>query len=639
MDPKLGKGGECCLEHPRWQRKTQPSSQGGEAAKAGKNEIGLLPAGSAGYTGLVLLPHPSHLPRLMSRLRIFILLLLLGGTASALEIREKRWGFDGRVRVGHFNILSLYVANPGARAFDGQFVLENRNGLEKSTGAPTVQTVYLAAGTQRWVQFHVFISQPGSDWVLRWGNGARDHEKIDGAQAGAPARILLLDPQDPFAKPGGLRAFPDDLFPTTVAATDALDSVALDHIPRWEPVRRDAFLDWLRRGGTVHLLHGADGQFPPIPEPFALLNTHPRVIRHEINRVGITEQYLTDRGHPAPELRTNAPTHIYNLEQQLLQMLASLTKPKIAWWLIYLLTAAYVLVVGPIHYRFSKKIPWLRSIALFLALVASFGGAFAFAGRRGSGEKSQIRALAIAHSLGDGRHDVTQWISAFATRGDTYKLTHTSPANLYSTATDFDSVNGAITNGREGRFEVDIPLFSTRPFIHRGVLNGDHTEATVTEVKVNVTGALESLTLRPGPGFPKNILHAWVHHGSLYYNMKLADNQWVRDGQGMSESSFFSEKFSAVLNHDFYPGSRFFTGNDSAEKPNDDWMDNAAKILIAQTLGTIEGLPNLITGPSLPANQLQLFLYAPLPEGFHVTDPRFGSQTGRVLYIQDIFLP
>ncbi len=558
--------------------------------------------------------------------------------ASALEIREKRWGFDGRVRVGYFNILSLLVSNPDARAFDGQFILENRSGLEKATGAPTVQPVYLAAGTQRWVQFHVFVSQPGGDWHLRWGNGGRDSEKIDGAQAGAPARVLLLDPQDAFAKTGGLRAFPDDLFPTTVAATDALDSVALDHLPRWEPARREAFLDWFRRGGTVHLLHGADGQFPVFPETLAALNTSPRVIRHEIPRAELTDQYLADHGHPVPELRTNAPARIYNLEQQLLQKLTSLTKPKIAWSLIYVLTAAYLVVVGPVHFRLAKKMPWLRALALFLVLVAGFGSAFAFAGRRGAGESAQVTTVAIAHSLGDGRHDVTEWTSVFATRGDTYKITHASPANLYSTAAEFDSVNGAIVNGRDGRFEVDIPPYSTRPFVHRAVLIGDRTEATVAESKVNITGALENLALVPGPGFPKNVLRAWARCGTLYYSLKFAHGLWERDGPGVSESDFFKDDvFSRwITSFGMSPG---LFGRDPVEESNSEWMDDVEKVLIARALGTVEGLPNVITGPALAPKQLQLFLAAPLPDGFRILDPRFTSQTGRVIYVQDITLP
>ena len=572
----------------------------------------------------------------MCQLRVFILLLLCAGAASGLEIREKRWGFDGRVRVGYFNILSIFVANPDARAFEGQLALENRRGLEKATGAPVVQPIYLAAGTQRWVQFPVFVGQAGSDWHLRWKDGS---ENIDGAQAGAPARVLLLDPQDPFAKTGGLRVFPDDLFPTTVAATDALAAVALDHLPRWEPARREAFLDWLRRGGTVHLLRGADGQFPAFPEALALLNTHPRVIRHEITRAELSEQYLTDHGFPAPELRTNSRTLIYSLEQQLLQILASLTKPKIAWWLIYLLTAAYLIAVGPVHYRWSKKIPWLRSLALFLALVVGFGGAFAFTGRRGAGEKSQIRALAIAHSLGDGRHDVTQWISAFVTRGDTYRLAHAGPANLYATATEFDSVNGTITNGREGHFDVDIPLFSTRPFVHRGVLTSDHTEVSVQECKVNVTGALESLVIAPGAGFPKTVLQAWARYGTLYYNLKLDGTYWIRDGQGMAESAFFTEETFTRFNASGYAGRAYFGSEEQNDNRDTLWMENAGKILIARALGTIEGLPNVITAPALPPDQIQLFLYAPLPDSFRVQDPRFHDQQGRVLYLQDLIKP
>src|SRR6185369_15348525 len=118
-------------------------------------------------------------------LTLIFLTLIAADGAQALEIREKRWGFDARVRGGRFNILSLLVANPDAHNFEGQFVLEDRRGLEKSIGAPVVQSVFLSAGTQRWVQFYVFVNQPGGDWSLRWGKGPGDREKIEGAQFGA----------------------------------------------------------------------------------------------------------------------------------------------------------------------------------------------------------------------------------------------------------------------------------------------------------------------------------------------------------------------------------------------------------------------------------------------------------------------
>ena len=585
----------------------------------------------------------------MFRLRVLTITffaLIAAGSAHAIEIREKRWGFDGRVRAGRFNVLSVLVANPEARVFDGEFVLEDRRGMEKSVGAPVVQPVYLAAGTRRWVQFHVFINEPGGDWNLRWGKGARDNEKIDGAQAGAPARVLLIDPESAFATTGGLRAFPDDLFPTTVAATDALDAVALDHVPRWEAARREAFLDWLRRGGTVHLLHGADGQFPQFPEALAMLNGERvgagRVVRHDAVRAAMNDQFLADHGFPAPVLRTNAKVLIYNLEAQLLQKLAALTKPKIAWWMIYVLTAGYVAVVGPLHYRWSKRLPWLRSIALLLAVVAGFGGAFAFAGRRGSNETQQIRALAIAHSLGDGRHDVTQWISAFATRGDTYKLTHASPSNLYSTATEFDSVNGVIVNGREGRFEVDIPLFSTRPFVHRGVLQGDRTEVAVVDWQTKENGSLEKLVLKSSADFSKKVEHAWLRHRNEFYVMERSGEGWaLGKNAGVSAAEFFPDDYfqKIMRNSGQYGNTIIIGGGDGEEKQTDDSLRDAGKLLIARALGTVEGLQHLVTSAPPPADQVQLFLYAPLPDGFRVQDPRFGSQKGFVLYVQDVFKP
>lgn len=578
-----------------------------------------------------------HTPRdLMCKLRIFLLLLILGGAASAIEIREKRWGFDGRARLERFNILSILVANPDARPFEGQFILEERTGIEKGSGAPTIQPVFLAAGTQRWVQFCVFITRPGSDWTLSWGKGGG--EKIDGPSAGPPARVMLLDPQDAFAKSGTIRAFPDDLFPTSVAATDALDSVILDHVPRWEPTRRDVFLDWLRSHGTLHLIRGADGQLPQFPETFALLNTHPRVIRHEVTRSELTESYLAEHGHPAPEIRNEARIHVYGLDQQLLQTLAAITKPQIAWSLIYVLTAAYVIAIGPIHYRISKKSPWLRSLAILVAIVATFAGAFVYAGRRGSGENSEIHTIAIARSLGAGRHDVTQWISAFATEGDTYKLTHAAPANFYSTATDFDSVNGAITNGRDGRFEVDIPLFSTRPFIHRGVLNGDRTEVTVEEWNED-GGRLEKLAIVPGDGFPARISQAWVRYGSLYFPLKKLGSRWVLDGGGEPENTFFSEDDYGKFSSTALRRTSFFFGDEPGAKELENWLDASGKVLIARALGTIDGLQNVVTGPALPAGQAQLFLYAQLPDGFRVTDRRFATQQGRVLYLQEISKP
>jgi hypothetical protein len=586
----------------------------------------------------------------MSRMSLVLAVLVLVAchAASALEIREKRWGFDGRVRPNTFNLLSVFVANPDARNFDGQLVLEDRHGLDKPVGVPFVQPVFLSPGTQRWVQFHVFVMQAGGDWVLRWGKGARDQEKFDGAQFAAPARVLLIDPESPFAAAPGMRTFPEDLFPTTVAATDALDSVVCDHAPRWEGARREAFLDWLRRGGTVHLIQGADGQFPQFPEPLALLNTTDErtrigagiVARHAVARSQMTEQYLADHGFRAPELKTGQKVTIYNLDGQLLQKLAAVTKPRIAWWLIWLLAAGYLVCIGPMHYRWSKRMRWTFSIALLVALVAGFSAAFAYAGRRGASEKQQLNTLAIARSLGDGRYDVMQWASVFVTRGSLYKITHASPSNLYSTATEFESVNGVAVNARDGHLDVDIPLYSTRPFVHRGVLAGDRTEMEVAVWKSDRFNDLEALELAPAPGFPEKVMQLWVQKEDRFHELKKAGERWVlADERAKDSSGFFPDDyFYKVLRQ---PGPAFvrFGPGDDPDSREDRWREDAGRLLIARALGNVDGLQNKITRQPLPPDRLRVFIYAPIPDGFRLQDPRFKEQSGYVLYWQELDKP
>jgi len=70
--------------------------------------------------------------------------------------------------------------------------------------------------------------------------------------------------------------------------------------------------------------------------------------------------------------------------------LAGVTKPKIAWWLIYLLTGVYVIIIGPVVFSFcgSGPLPGYL-LAGFLGTVTLFAWVFTAVGRRGYGE-SQV---------------------------------------------------------------------------------------------------------------------------------------------------------------------------------------------------------------------------------------------------------
>ena len=404
--------------------------------------------------------------RFRSLLPCLLVRLVLLADGAALEMRQTLWGFDGRVVPGRMVPLSVLMVNPGKSPFDGELTLRQLGGIGGTSGAPlsspfTSRRRASAGAVPRLCGQHEL--QLRAVVGPRSKGACADRRDLDGA---ARSRVSRAIPTT-LTTGGALKVFPDQLFPTTVAATDALDAVMLDYTPRWEAARREAFMDWLPRGGLVAVLPGRNGEFPVFTEQLDALNISGdsarvgagTVLRAKVARREAGEKLFVERGFPAPELKQNQNVSVYNFEQTLFDRLARLTRPDIRWWLINTLTVIYLLVVGPVHYRWGRKIDYRVSIAAFLATVALFGWLFSIIGRRGYGESQTVNSLAIARPLGSGRYDVTQWISAFATRGDLYTLTHDAPAKLYA-AVSMEAVNGRIVNGKDGRFLADIPLYS-----------------------------------------------------------------------------------------------------------------------------------------------------------------------------------
>src|SRR4030095_8151277 len=309
-------------------------------------------------------------------IRIAIALTLLVNTvASALEFRSHQWSFDGKAVPGRFNLLSILVYEPGPRAFDGEIALIEGRGLSSAVGAPLVQQIYVTPGTERWVQFVPFIVGDYG-WTIRWGRGEKENGKLDAPNLGPPGTVLLVDSGSPFIGEQRLKGFASDLFPTSVAATDALDQIAIDHVPRWDAPRREAFMDWVRRGGVVHLLRGPSG-LPIFDGDLAPLNTtltKERVgggasVCHDIVREACSAEYLQNAGFP-PRQKKDPDSQVsyayMNFDQSTLKGLAALTKPEVAWWLLYLLTIAYLVIIGPVHYRWSRNVDYRIAIGGFL---------------------------------------------------------------------------------------------------------------------------------------------------------------------------------------------------------------------------------------------------------------------------------
>src|SRR5687768_2667141 len=99
---------------------------------------------------------------------LLVWLLTFAESNAALEIKEVRWGFDGRIVPERFNILSVLVDNTGRGPEEEILALEESRGMESRVGAPFIEPVYLTPGTTRWVQFYPLVSAH-AEWKLRWG--------------------------------------------------------------------------------------------------------------------------------------------------------------------------------------------------------------------------------------------------------------------------------------------------------------------------------------------------------------------------------------------------------------------------------------------------------------------------------------
>ena len=573
-------------------------------------------------------------------LRWLALWVALSAPLSALEVRQTIWGFDGHVVPDTFNPVSILVDNSHPGAFDGQIMVAQSDGVGR--GPQYTQRIFLAPHTSRWVQFHVFI---GASYVphfnVQWGQRAIEQhfDFAENVSFGAPACVWLRDAANPFATAGSLKTFPEELFPTTVSATAGLNAVVLDHAPHWEPARREAFLDWLKRGGIVHVLPGGDGKFPVFTEGLESLNTAEhevrigsgRVVRHEVGAREMSEKYLNEHGYPVPTMKQGQNIVVADLQSLIFQRLSSLTKPKVSWTAIHLLALAYIAVIGPLQYRYRRKLDYRVSILSFLGVVALFGTLFAVVGRRGYGESQTVNSLTIARALGDSHFDTLQWVNAFATTGDQYILKHDAPANLYGTGSSEDGGGGHITNGKDGDIQLDIPLYSSRAFVHGAVMKGDDTS-----VKVDLAGGdakdLHNVRLLPGPGFPKDFSQAYLLVDGMFREVAMRDGALVIEKKpAVSSESFFArEKMQGIMNEGF------FERNNSN---NPDAHRNLMPLLMARVLGSRDIFPHQVVTAPDSKEPWRLCIITRAPDSFRMHGKGFDHERGWVLYIQDIPQP
>jgi hypothetical protein len=95
-----------------------------------------------------------------------------------------------------------------------------------------------------------------------------------------------------------------------------------------------------------------------------------------------------------------------------------------------------------------------------------------------------------------------------------------------------EAVNGKVVGGKDGHFEVDIPLYSARPFLHRGIFQGPDLSVQVMEWKPN------RLSLQAGNGFPASAKQVWARRNDVMLELKQDGSAWVWEQRTGPERGF-----------------------------------------------------------------------------------------------------
>lgn len=562
------------------------------------------------------------------------LLCVLGSLAIPRPIQAElfvegkpSWGFDGRVRLGQFNLLTIPVINSSDRPWQGNPRLEPATAFGGGD-LPIVQAgLYIEPFGQRRLQFVVFVPRP-AEYSLIWGHRSDERYLIDEpGVASAPAVIQLTDGSPTMSGSAALPRFNDADFPVGAGGLEALGTVHLNYAPTWSDAQARALADWIFAGGVLHVYHQSAGVFPefrgaltPCNEPsdhFALGNG--QVFRHPQSL-----QSAAPAESPPPTEKFNRyPT--WEPTRSTFELLKSMTQPVHNWSLIYLLAVIYLLLLFPGCWLLGRRKGDYRiTYTALLGIVILFSAGFRSVGARGYGERTCVHSMSLVKPASGERSVVTQWSSLFITGGAEYQITHALEGTIYSSGQIDERIPGVIFNRPQSLLETDIPSFSSRTFLHTGVLSAPVPPVRIHKHEVGV-GNLKTLDIeirdeslwRDDPLF-----RGWVIHGTQLFPLTMPANHI------MSLASSGME-LKSEINSSNWQRQRF---RHTGEQQNsvDDLFQQLHGPLIAYDLGITSD--QVRDSFRTPENEVRVYLEARMPERFKVAGDQFPSQVGRVLY-------
>lgn len=598
-------------------------------------------------------------------------------TASAVDVADHKWGFNGKVAPHRFNVLSVLVNNPTPQPFTGDLVLTKIMG-PGTVDAPLVENVTLSPHASKWIQFYPYIvsensyaGQLNETWRISYPGGGME---LSIPRLAKYQRVILDDPNAVTARGGAVKFhLPDNLFPPFVTATDALQMVVLDHVPRWEESRRQAFLDWLYLGGTVVILHDASGKFPEFKDALTLLKSpldeQPhgagRIVRLPMNRaqfsedeyrqvcVGLPKNYynpqntektddIVDRIDESQAINA-AQNYNYNegsdpfKSNSFLSQLKQMTKPEHNWLLLHFMFWVYIALIFPGCYLLGKKWSDFRIVyAGLLGTVTLFSIAFSYVGARGYGESTAVHTVAIAKPLPEGQLDVAAWSNVFVTSGADYFIRHNAWGALYSTCNEVEKVNGRINNGAEAVFAVDIPPYSNREVATRAKIPFAGPKLTVESFKLQ-DNRLTAVELDVQGLKQDDCLKAEALVGNSFYLLNWRDGKLVLTNE--IGSVVGTLRVQEQHNRYGYGYGYRYGYDDGSQTTQAERYTQMFDLLLSRSLNVSREKD--AEALFLPKNTMRVFLYANLPGEFAIQEKnnRLTNQSGRVMYVINIPLP
>ncbi|MFO1021167.1 MAG: hypothetical protein U0903_10780 [Planctomycetales bacterium] len=561
-----------------------------------------------------------------------------GATAWGIEIKQNSevWGFNRQILPDRFNILTVTAINAGPEPFEGMLELQHGSRISRSGEIMRVP-VYLAPGEERFVQFYPYLSSLGTneDWTVTWPKGSYDlrpprEYKVEGKRVG----IWLEDARTISNTKGGLPGFSADLFPPFSTATDTLQLVAIDEAPRWDQPRRQAFMEWLYRGGELHLYHDSNGAYPPFTGELSVLNSPLErqplgqgvVIRHPQRRGEGTSPLEPPKPKPGVSNNRQFDFAQDQIDSDIQRALRKMVDPQHLWPLIWVMAGVYLLCVFPGAYLLGRKTRDYRLVfALEFGIAILFSWGFSVVGRRGYNETSTNSAVALARPVSSEAWDVTLLTNVFVTTGGDYDLSHPGRGVLFATGESGgggDRVRGYSQSGTEAVLHVDIPPFSSR-FL-RCKAQVKHPGLTLQLApSAEGGGAFE---LIPGPNWPKEVTFINALQGGTLYTLKLQGQRFV---------ILTNNPVQAYMDRQPDYSSRFQQTRPFEPKPKVD--EDRIFQGLQETLLRQAALEWNHERESDPKNNLvRALIFAPMPEPFFVKNPRVGKSAGRVMYVLDL---